>query len=97
MSIVRYVVAGRELSFLPDNKAWTNRFEIGSDSSTRVYMIAQGKTNKQWACSCPGWIMSRKGGRAGICKHLRKLTEAGILTEIVRLRESKALRLPSVV
>lgn len=49
---------------LPDNNEWTNRFEIRSSSSNRVYTIAQHKTKKHWGCSCPGWRSHRK------CKHL---------------------------
>ena len=49
---------------LPDNSQWTNRFEIKSASSNRVYVVAQHKTSRYWACSCPGWIRFRK------CKHL---------------------------
>ncbi len=49
---------------LPDNTQWTNRFEIKSESSGRIYTVAQHKTSRYWACSCPGWIRFRK------CKHL---------------------------
>ena len=54
---------------LPDNDQWTNRFEVRSETSNRVYTIAQHKTKKHWGCSCPGWKAHRK------CKHL---TAAGI-------------------
>ncbi len=49
---------------LPDNDRYTNRFEIHSESSDRVYIVAQDKKKKFWACSCMGWIRYRK------CKHL---------------------------
>lgn len=49
---------------LPDNTQYTNRFEIRSESSNRVYTVAQHKTGRWWSCSCPGWIRHRK------CKHL---------------------------
>lgn len=52
---------------LPDNTEWTNRFSIKSESSTRLYTIAQHKTKKHWGCSCPGWRTRR------YCKHLRAL------------------------
>jgi hypothetical protein len=49
---------------LPDNDQWQFRFEIHSETSGRVYIIAQNKKYKHWACSCPGWRTHRK------CKHL---------------------------
>jgi len=52
---------------LPDNKQWTNRFEIFSESSDRVYTIAQHKEKRYWGCSCPAWRIHRK------CKHLMAL------------------------
>jgi len=53
---------------LPDNNQWTNRFEIRSESSNRIYIIAQHKKNRYWGCSCPGWRRHRK------CKHLTNLS-----------------------
>jgi hypothetical protein len=52
---------------LPDNQQWTNRFEIKSASSSRLYTIAQRKSDHSWGCSCPGWKSHRN------CKHLAKL------------------------
>jgi len=52
---------------LPDNGQWTNRFEIRSESSNRVYIVAQNKSKKHFGCSCKGWIYHRK------CKHLTAL------------------------
>jgi len=49
---------------LPDNDQWTNRFTVRSESSDRLYTIAQNKKKKHWACSCPAWRIHRK------CKHL---------------------------
>ena len=49
---------------LPDNDQWTNRFEIRSESSNRVYIVAQTKKTSNWGCSCPGYLSKRK------CKHL---------------------------
>ena len=49
---------------LPDNKQWQTRFEVRSESSDRVYIIAQHKKKKHWGCSCMGWRRYRK------CKHL---------------------------
>lgn len=53
---------------LPDNGQWTNRFEIRSESSNRLYTIAQNKKTGQWGCSCPGYRRARHGVRK--CKHL---------------------------
>lgn len=49
---------------LPDNDQWQNRFEVKSETSDRIYIIAQHKMKKHWGCSCPGWRIHRK------CKHL---------------------------
>ena len=53
---------------LPDNDQWGNRFEIRSETSDRIYIIAQNKTKRHWACSCPGWKRHRT------CKHLNTLS-----------------------
>lgn len=52
---------------LPDNKQWMNRFEIKSETSDRLYIIAQHKDKGHWGCSCPAWRTRRK------CKHLKAL------------------------
>ena len=49
---------------LPDNNLWQNRFEIHSETSDRIYVIAQHKHLKHWGCSCMSWRRYRK------CKHL---------------------------
>ena len=53
---------------LEDNVQWTNRFEINSSTSDKVYIIAQHKTSRHWGCGCPSWIY-----RGRDCKHLRTL------------------------
>lgn len=58
------VTRPRQSVALPDNSQYTNRFEIRSETSNRVYIVAQHKTARWWSCSCPGWIRFRK------CKHL---------------------------
>ena len=50
---------------LPDNDQWQFRFNIESQSSNRLYTIAQNKKKRYWACSCPGWKRYRQ------CKHLQ--------------------------
>jgi hypothetical protein len=52
---------------LPDNAQWENRFPIHSSSSDRVYIVAQHKSKRHWACSCPGWRSRR------VCQHLSTL------------------------
>jgi hypothetical protein len=56
---------------LPDNDQWTNRFEIQSETSDRVYVIAQNKKKRFWGCSCPAWRTRRR------CKHLDELDLPG--------------------
>jgi prepilin-type N-terminal cleavage/methylation domain-containing protein len=62
LSVVKLIKSGAVN--LPDNDQYTNRFEIKSQTSNRKYIIAQHKTSRWWACSCPGWIRTRS------CKHL---------------------------
>lgn len=63
-----------EGALLPDNKTFTNRFEIRSETSSSVYRIAQSKSGRWWACSCRGYVFARKDGPKGkTCKHLRSL------------------------
>jgi hypothetical protein len=50
---------------LPDNRDWTNRFEIRSETSDRIYIIAQHINHRHWGCSCPAWKIRRS------CKHLK--------------------------
>lgn len=56
-----------ESSKLPDNDQYTNRFHVKSASSNALYVIAQNKSGRWWACSCPGWV------RHKACKHLKTL------------------------
>lgn len=52
---------------LPDLDNWQFRFSIESESSNRLYVVAQHKKKKHWGCSCPGWKRCRQ------CKHLAAL------------------------
>jgi len=52
---------------LPDNDQWTNRFEIRSQTSNRVYIVAQNKAKRHFGCSCPAYRVHRH------CKHLKAL------------------------
>lgn len=61
------IVTVNKNDVLPDNDLWKNRFEIKSESSNRIYVIAQNKSKKHWGCSCPSWRIRRT------CKHLATL------------------------
>lgn len=50
---------------LPPNSLWENRFHIRSESSNRLYIVAQNKAKRHWACSCPSYRTRR------YCKHLQ--------------------------
>ena len=52
---------------MPDNSAYTNRFQVRSESSGSLYTIAQSKSGRWWSCSCPSWIRRKR------CKHLDAL------------------------
>jgi len=76
-------------SFLPDNNSHTNRFEIHSESSDRVYIVAQAKSSGEWQCSCPGWILKR-AGKERSCKHLKQLLP--LLNQIQAPAEVKRIK-----
>jgi hypothetical protein len=54
-------------SIMPDNKVWTNRFTIESETSERTYVVAQRRTDGEWGCGCWGWRKYRH------CKHVDDL------------------------
>ncbi len=61
------VISVNKNDILPDNDQWKNRFEIKSETSDRIYIIAQNKKKKHWGCSCPSYRIRR------VCKHLTTL------------------------
>ena len=63
------------LEVLPENKTHRNRMEIRSESSNRIYIVAQAKASGEWQCSCPGWVMKKAGKPRG-CKHLNAILPA---------------------
>jgi hypothetical protein len=64
MSTLPTLYIPRDALTLPDGDQWQNRFEIHSETSNRVYIIAQNKAKKHWACSCPSYKTRR------YCNHL---------------------------
>jgi len=71
------------LAFLPENSQYKNRFEIKSESSNRLYVVAQHKKTGIWSCSCPGWIIHRH------CKHLRAL---GDTFKVIETKQTKQIK-----
>ena len=65
------------VDLLPDNSQYTNRFNLTSGSSGKVYLVAQRIFNPNtgkggwWACDCPSYKFGRRGSK--ICKHMRDL------------------------
>jgi len=51
-------------TLLEDTARHEYRMNIRSESSSRLYVVARQKSDKQWQCSCMGWIRHRN------CKHL---------------------------
>jgi hypothetical protein len=49
---------------LPDTDQWQFRFNVRSETSNRLYTIAQNIKKRHWGCSCPAWKRYRH------CKHL---------------------------
>ena len=75
MSNIVKVAEQLGLKVLEDNKTHANRLEIKSESSNRLYVVAQAKSDGEWQCSCPGWVMKRAGKPRG-CKHLKVMMPA---------------------
>lgn len=73
-------------TLLPDNAQWQHRFEIKSSSSSRIYTVAQRKSDGTWGCSCPGWKSHRK------CKHLTAMMPH--LTAIAAPAKATAIAAP---
>ena len=70
---------------LPDNEQWSNRLQVRSETSTRLYVVAQRKSDGSFGCSCMGWKRHRK------CKHLDTmvpLLERAGRAEMPALKES---------
>jgi hypothetical protein len=63
------ITVARQLgaTVLPPNDQWINRLQIRSESSSRLYIVAQRRTSGEWGCSCPGWKAHKH------CKHLKEM------------------------
>jgi predicted nucleic acid-binding Zn finger protein len=72
-SAVQVYMKNQGLDILPDNNQYKNRFNIKSESSNRLYVIAQRISDGAMTCSCPGWIRARNGHENRTCKHIRTL------------------------
>ena len=57
---------------LPDSKTHAHRMNIKSETSNRLYVVAQARSSNEWQCSCPGWIY-KKPGQPRKCKHLTSM------------------------
>jgi hypothetical protein len=81
-SVLIVVAKAAGATLLPDNAQWTNRMEIRSETSSRLYIVAQHKTNGSFACSCFGWKRHRN------CKHLKAMTPqliaSGVSNKVAR-------------
>jgi hypothetical protein len=65
-------------TLLPDNAQWTNRMQIRSESSDRLYTVAQRKSDGTIGCDCMGWIRHRT------CKHTKVI--APLLAQMTTLK-----------
>jgi len=72
LTIVNQIAEAMGGELLPDNGQYTNRMEIRSSSSDKLYIVAQRKSDDEWCCGCPGWIFKKKGQERN-CKHLKVL------------------------
>jgi hypothetical protein len=75
MSVVEKAVMVRianrlGVTLLADNAQWTNRFNVRSESSNKLYTVAQRKSDGSWGCDCMGWKRHKK------CKHLAAMMPA---------------------
>ena len=84
----RYIAANTDLEILPDNVQYTNRFEIKSETSNRIYTMAQRKSDGVFTCSCPGWKNAKSGHLNRTCKHIK------VIQPLIEHVEKSAKTLP---
>ena len=71
MLTTRELALPNDAEQLPDNKCWTNRIQIKSETSNRLYIVAQNKSGRFWSCSCFGFLRHKH------CKHLTTMKLPG--------------------
>jgi hypothetical protein len=64
---IALIAERNRVTLLPDGEQWVNRIQVRSESSNRLYIVAQRKTTGEWSCGCPGWKAHRN------CKHLKNM------------------------
>jgi len=62
---------------LHDNDQWQNRFQIHSETSNRVYVVAQHKQKRHWGCSCPATARADAANTSKrlACRRMKPLTK----------------------
>ena len=84
MSNIKRYIEDHGLTVLDDNKTYKNRFEISSETSDNVYVIAQTKKSGIWTCECLGFRRHRH------CKHLESIKPMiDAIEEIQKLEEHR--------
>ena len=87
---VQVYLKSKGLTVLEDNNQYKNRFEIKSESSNRLYVIAQRVSDGELCCSCMGWRRARTDGEGGYyrkCKHTTTL--APLLAQIIEIEKKQ--------
>lgn len=58
-------------TLLENKGAKRHRMQIRSASRPVHYIVAWDTNDRQWGCSCPGWVNARDKGHYGrTCKHI---------------------------
>lgn len=81
------VQAARELdaTLLEDKGSKRFRMQIRSESRPVFYVVAWDVNDRQWGCSCPGWVRARNGHFNRSCKHIQAMMPT--LERVARPRE----------
>ena len=72
-ALVKKIASAIGGELLPDNRSHHYRMEISSETSNKLYIVAQSNASNEWGCSCPGWAFNRGKTKDGLCKHLRSV------------------------